>query len=126
MLRRLNRVSLLLGLALLSFFLAACEEKKIVQIMAEPDRYARHEVGVRGHVIESYSMFGRGAYRVDDGSGKLWIVSDRGVPRTGSRVAVKGKIVDGFDLGAFGPMLKIPEKLRSGLVMLENDHRAKF
>jgi len=126
MLRRSSRTSLVLGLALLSFFLAACEEKKINQIMAEPDRYARHEVGIRGEVIESYSMFGRGAYRVDDGSGRLWIVSDRGVPRKGSRVAVKGKIVDGFDLGAFSPMLKIPDKFSSGLVMLEHDHRAKF
>jgi hypothetical protein len=65
---------------------------------------------------------GRGVYRVDDGTGKLWIVSDKGVPRKGSRVGVKGKIQDGFDLGS---LVKLPETVSSGLVMIESSHRAE-
>lgn len=117
-----GRITGILLLIALMLFLAACEQKTINQIMAEPDRYANHEVGIAGKVVRSYSVLGRGAYEVDDGTGRLWVVSDRGVPRSGARVAVKGKIKDGFDLGA---VVRLPEPMRSGLVMIESDHRAR-
>jgi membrane protein implicated in regulation of membrane protease activity len=111
------------SLALLALFIVACEQKTINQIRAEPNRYVDREVGIKGRVVESFSVLGRGAYQVDDGTGKLWIVSERGVPRKGSRVAVKGKIRDGFDLGSF---IRLPEKVSSGMVMIESEHRAKW
>ncbi len=117
-----GRVVILSALCALVLFLAACEQKTINQILAEPDRYARHEVGITGKVVRSYSVLGNGAYEVDDGTGRLWVVSDRGVPRSGARVAVKGRIKDGFDLGT---IVKLPEPIRSGLVMIESDHKAR-
>jgi hypothetical protein len=110
-------------LTVAALFLAGCEEKSINQIKAEPSRYANREVGIRGQVTESFSVLGRGAYQVDDGTGKLWVISERGVPRKGSHVAVKGHIRDGFDLGSF---VKLPEKISSGMVMVEDEHRAKY
>jgi membrane protein implicated in regulation of membrane protease activity len=109
-------------LSILSISMVACEQKTINQIMAEPDRYANKEVGISGTVARSYSVLGKGAYEVDDGTGKLWVVSDQGVPRTGSRVAVKGKIRDGFDLGS---IVKLPDAISAGLVMIESSHRAR-
>jgi hypothetical protein len=44
----------------------------------------------------------RGAYRIDDNTGQLWVVSDKGTPRTGARVTVKGTIREGFNLGFAG------------------------
>ncbi|MBM3501105.1 MAG: hypothetical protein FJX74_20835 [Armatimonadetes bacterium] len=117
-----NKTAFLVLAVLAGLLLAACERKTINQILAEPDRYARREVGIVGTVTDSYSVLGRGAYRVDDGTGKLWVVSDKGVPRKGARVGVKGKIKNGFDLGG---LIKIPEAFRSGLVMIESSHRAK-
>ncbi len=117
-----GRSATLLALIALILFLAACEQKTIKQIMAEPDRYASHEVGITGRVVRSYSVLGRGAYEVDDGTGRLWVVSERGVPRSGARVAVKGKIKDGFDLGS---IVRLPDPIRSGLVMIESAHRAR-
>ncbi|PYV43128.1 MAG: hypothetical protein DMG06_11845 [Acidobacteria bacterium] len=118
------RLAALLGLACLSLFLVACEQKSINEIMANPHRYTRHQVGVVGRVVQSYSVLGRGAYQIDDGTGKLWVVSvgDKGVPRKGARVAVKGKIRDGFDLGS---IVKLPEAVSSGLVLEESSLKAK-
>jgi hypothetical protein len=117
-----GRIAALLALIALVLFLGACEQKTINQIMAEPDRYANHEVGITGRVVRSYSVLGRGAYEVDDGTGRLWVVSERGVPRSGARIAVKGKIKDGFNLGS---IIKLPDPIRSGLVMIESAHSAR-
>ncbi len=106
----------------LSLSMVACEQKTINQIMAEPERYADKEVGIAGKVARSFSVLGKGAYEVDDGTGKLWVVSDRGVPRTGSQVYVKGRIRDGFDLGS---IVNLPDAIGSGLVMIESEHRAR-
>ena len=119
----IGRASVLMVLAFMVLFLAACQEKTINQIMADPHRYANREVGIVGHVVQSYSVVGKGVYQVDDGTGKLWVVSDKGVPRKGARVAVKGTIRDGFDLGS---LVKLPEAVRSGLVMMETRHKANY
>jgi len=110
------------GIAAFAILFAACEQRKINQILAEPSRYMNEEVGIEGNVVRSYSVLGHGAYEVDDGTGKLWVVSDRGVPRTGAKVAVKGRIRDGYDLSS---IVKLPGALSSGLVMIESDHRAR-
>src|SRR5439155_20228331 len=112
-----------LSLVLLMLFLAGCEEKKINEIMADPQRYSNREVGVVGNVVQSYSVLGKGAYQVDDGTGKLCVVSDKGVPRKGARVGVRGKIRDGFDLGH---LVKLPEVISSGMVMVEAAHKARY
>ena len=116
------RMSVLLVVSILALLLVACEKKTINEIRADPHRYADREVGIEGNVVRSYSVLGRGAYEVDDGTGKLWVVSDKGVPRTGTRVAVKGKIKDAFDLGS---IVKLPEVVSSGMVMIESEHKAR-
>ena len=67
-------------------------------------------------------MIGKGAYQLDDGTGRLWIVSAKGVPRKGARVSTKGKVKDGFNIGS---VVKLPKELDSGLVMVESSHKAK-
>ena len=116
------RILLLMLLLPLVLVLVGCERKSINEIMADPQRYAHREVGVVGKVVRSVSVLGKGAYEVDDGTGKLWVVSDKGVPREGARVGVKGKIRDGFNLGG---LIKLPEVVRSGLVMIESEHKAR-
>ena len=76
-------------------------------------------------VLDRYSLTNRGAYLIDDQSGKLWVVSDRGVPRKGARVTVKGTIREGFNLGTLGDRISLPAGIGSGLVMMESSHNAK-
>jgi hypothetical protein len=119
-----KKAKLLLAMVLASamLVLVGCEAKTINQILAEPQRYANRDVGITGNVIRSFSVMGAGAYQVDDGTGKMWVVAKNNVPREGARVGVKGKIQDGFNLGG---LVKLPEVVRSGMVMIESSHRAK-
>lgn len=76
----------------------------------------------RGSVTESHSILGTGAYQVDDGTGRLWVFSKKGVPRKGARVQVKGKIREGFTLD---DQVKFPKRIESGLGMVESSHKAR-
>jgi hypothetical protein len=110
------------GLVLALLALSACGPKTINQILVDPSEYNNKDVRVEGQVVESYSVLRNGAYQVDDGTGKLWVVSTKGVPRKGARVSVKGKIREGFNLGG---VVSLPKDIDTGLVMVESSHKAK-
>lgn len=114
---RSSRKSIFLSLLLLStLLLTACPQRETIsKINADPGRYRNKEVGVAGTVTDSYGVLGNGAYELDDGTGKLWVITRRGVPSRGSRVGAKGRIYTGFNYGG-----------RSfGTVLEESDRRAK-
>jgi hypothetical protein len=100
---------------------AGCASTTVARLLAEPNRYRNDDVSLRGDVTESMSLLGHGAYKLDDGTGTIWIVSRRGVPRKGARVKVKGEVKDVVDIGS---IFKLPEEVGSGLVLLEDSHRA--
>ena len=102
---------------------SACASTRIDRILADPSHYRDRQVRVSGSVVDSYSFANRGAYRLGDESGQLWIVSDGGVPRKGARVTVEGTIREGFNLGALGERMNLPA-VGSGLVMMESSHKA--
>jgi hypothetical protein len=102
----------------------ACGAATINKVLADPQRYRDREVKLTGSVVDSFSLVGRGAYQLDDTTGRLWIVSDKGVPRRGAKVNVKGTVREGFNVGSFGDRLKLPNGV-NGLVMIENSHKAK-
>jgi hypothetical protein len=58
---------------------------------------------------------GNGAYEIDDGTGRIWVATTRGVPSRGARVGVKGRIHTGFNFGG----------RNFGTVLEESDRRAK-
>ena len=104
---------------------AACASRTVNQVLADPSRYRGREVRLSGAVVDSYSFVNRGAYRIDDGTGQLWVVSDKGVPRTSARVTVTGTIREGFNLGSLGGRIDLPQGIGSGLVLMESSHKAK-
>jgi len=117
------RWTVLILLVAWAFIMAGCEQKTINQIMAEPHRYANHDVGVVGTVTQSISVLGIGFYEVDDQTGRLWVFCKTGVPREGARVGVKGRIQDLINVRSL--VKKIPEQIGSGMIMVESSHRAK-
>ena len=119
----LRRTAAAAAIVALSLGLAACRETTVARLLAEPDRYHNDEVGLRGQVIKSASVLGTGAYQLDDGTGTIWVVSSKGVPRQGARVAVRGRVRDVVDLGGLIPNL--PREIGSGLVLEESEHRAR-
>ncbi len=75
--------------------LAACPAlKSIAEINRDPARFMNKEVSVHGTVTESFGALGTGVYRVDDGTGQLWVFSNGyGVPSKGAEIGVAGTIV---------------------------------
>lgn len=116
-----RRVWSLVAVSALALAVGACRTT-INQLLAEPGRYADKEVTVGGDVVKSASVLGRGAYQIDDGTGTVWVVTKRGAPRQGARVAVKGRVRDVVNLGDLVPL---PPEVGSGLVIVETDHRAQ-
>jgi hypothetical protein len=104
---------------------SACASMTVNQILADPSRYRDREVRVSGAVVDSYSLANRGAYRIDDGTGQLWVVSETGVPRRSARVTVKGKVREGFNLGSLGDRINLPPGVAAGLILMESSHTAK-
>ena len=105
-LRRITAaVAIFAGLLL---FTACPSQTTISKINADPGRYRGKEVGIVGNVTDSYGVLGNGAYEVDDGTGRIWVATRRGVPARGSRVGVKGRVLNGFQWGgrSFGTVLE--------------------
>ena len=82
-------------------------------------------MSLSGSVVDSYSVGDRGVYRIDDRTGQLWVVSDRGVPRKGAQVKVKGTVREGFNLGGIGDRIKLPAGLGSGILLVETSRKAR-
>ena len=100
--------------ALASVLLAGCPPREsIAKINLDPARYAGKEISIAGTVTDSFGGLGRGVFQVDDGSGRMWVLSTGyGVPGTGARVAVVGIVEQGFSFGGrtFGTLLRETER----------------
>jgi hypothetical protein len=113
LLKKIGAASFVLATVLL---LTACpSQTTISKINADPARYHNKEVAIVGTVRDSYGALGQGAYEIDDGTGRLWVVTRRGVPSRGARVGVKGHVYNGFNFGG----------RNYGTVIEETDRRFK-
>jgi hypothetical protein len=101
---------------LATLLLAGCPPRvKIGELAMNPGRYAGREISVAGNVSSSFGLMGVGAFQVDDGTGKIWVMSQNyGVPSKGARVGVKGRVIQGASLGgrALGLALQATDRPR--------------
>ena len=108
------------GLVVLSGLLAvACPDRtSIGDIEANPTRYQNKEVAIAGTVQDSYGIsipgtrVRGGAYKIDDGTGAIWIFTEEGVPTKGAQVGVKGILGSGVNWHGRNYGLGIYEKDR--------------
>jgi membrane protein implicated in regulation of membrane protease activity len=114
-----------IAVALLLCLTAVACATKINKVLADPSKYRDKEVKISGRVADSVSIVDRGAYRIVDSSGEIWVVSTKGVPRVGANVDVRGTIRDGYNFGLFGNKIRLPGGLSSGLVLIESSHSAR-
>jgi hypothetical protein len=101
-LRKNLRNVLALAVVSLSLFLIGCPPRvSIADINRDPGRYAGKEITIGGRVSDSFGALGNGLFQIDDGTGRMWVVSQSyGVPGNGSKVGVTGRIEQGFSFGA--------------------------
>lgn len=101
-----QRIALVISLAIFAALIAAgCgkDRLEIGQLVQNPDKFYGKTVQVAGEVTQSYSanliITDIGAYQVDDGTGRVWVISRNGVPMEGAKVGVRGNVDSGFKLG---------------------------
>jgi hypothetical protein len=112
--------TILLGIILGVGLLAACPKRvAIADIEANPAKYSGKSIAVAGTVQQSYGIsipgtnYRGGIYKVSDGTGSIWIVTENSVPAKGARIGVKGKVQDGVNYNG----------KNYGLGMIEQDRR---
>jgi hypothetical protein len=92
------------------FLIVGCPtQTSIADINKDPGRYAGKDVSIHGQVSDSFGALGNGIFQIDDGTGRMWVYSQNfGVPGNGSKVAVTGRIEQGFAFGgrSFGVILR--------------------
>ncbi len=109
------RKALLLPLAGL-LLLSGCGTIKIGRILDEPTRYRNRNVTVEGRVDRSFGAVVTGVYQVADDTGKIYVISRGGVPRSGTTVRVKGRVQQGITIG----------NRAVGTVLTGGSHKVKY
>ncbi len=111
MIKKIGLLSFVLAICL---FATACPERtSIGNISANPSKYLDKDTAVAGTVRNSFgiALLG-GVYKVDDGTGSIWVLTNKGVPTKGSQVGVRGEIQEGMTYGGKSYGLGIIEKER--------------
>jgi hypothetical protein len=106
-----------IAVVLMTLILTACPQgRTISQIQADPARYTNKEVAIRGTVVSSWGALGTGMYEIDDGTGRIWVMSQNfGVPGKGARVGVAGTVVPTVSLGgrSFATVLRETQRRKN-------------
>jgi hypothetical protein len=103
------------ALIVAAILLAGCAPMTIGRIAADPSRFQNKTVKLSGTVTNSVGVLGKGGYQLDDGTGKIYVISGKGVPSRGSKVEVTGRVSPGVEV------LGTPV----GVAIREQDHKVK-
>ena len=98
---RLNkRLLLAAAVSVVMLVLVGCPPHvTVANLQSRPDKYYNKEVTVTGTVTEGFGLLGQGAFQIDDGTGKIWVLANGfGVPNKGARVGVQGRFASGVEL----------------------------
>ena len=82
-------------LSLAALLLTACETVKIADIKNDPSKYRDKTVHVAGTVTNSVGVLSTGGYEIEDETGRIFVVSNQGVPARGAHVDVEGSVFSG-------------------------------
>ncbi len=79
---------------------------KIGDLNDNPGKYMHHDVTVEGEVTRVYELplgiANLAAYRINDGSGQIWVVTHNGAPNRGDRLGLRGELEPVADMGMGG------------------------
>ena|SRR6188768_2282649 len=112
-------ILLLIGLILSTGLVTeAGSRKSIADLNSNPMKYENKTVKIQGIVRDADGVnipilgIRGGCYKLDDGSGSIWVCSEEGVPTKGAELSVKGKLQSGLTVNGKNYGLVIIEKDR--------------
>ena len=115
---RTGTKAFLLSLVLaIGLFATACPQRTSINgIAANPSKYVGKDVVIAGTVQNSFgvALIG-GVYKLDDGTGSIWVLTNKSVPSKGAQVGARGEIQNGVNFGG----------KNYGLGMIEKERRSK-
>lgn len=89
------------ALLLVALALAGCqgETTPVRSLLDDPTAYDGRTIRVAGTCVGGVGILGYGVYQVDDGTGRILVVSEHGgAPREGAKVGVEGTFRAAFVL----------------------------
>ncbi len=89
------KLTILLAAAIL---LAGCAPVTIGRINADPSHFRNRTVRITGTVTNSVGLMGKGGYQLEDPTGRIYVISGKGVPSRGSKVTVTGRVAPGAEV----------------------------
>ncbi len=102
--KHLTKLSIIGIVTLVAVFAAACPKRvSIADIEANPSRYQNKDIAIAGTVQDSYGVsipgtpIRGGAYKISDGTGSIWVLTENAVPGKGSQIGVKGRVGSGVN-----------------------------
>jgi len=82
---------------------------RISKIKDNPQKYQDKQVSIEGKIVETLAIpfIQKGMFQVDDGSDRIWVMSQKRAPFRGDKVAVKGIVKTGFTISdrTFGTII---------------------
>jgi hypothetical protein len=116
-----NIIVFLTGLLIAASFvtIVSAGRRSIADIEANPTKFENKTVKIQGIVRDSDGLnipilgVRGGCYKIDDGTGSIWVCSDEGVPTKGAEISVKGKLQSGVTV----------KGKNYGLVIIEKDRK---
>ena len=96
-----GKISALAVLGVSILLLAGCPRRQnIALINHEPGRFGGREITIAGRVVNSFGVMGEGAFELDDGTGRMWVFSEKyGIPGRDAGLAVTGRVQQTFSIG---------------------------
>jgi len=118
----MRKITTWLGIALAvssMLLLTACPQPvTISKLSNESDKYLNKDVTVVGTVQKGYGLslpvmgMRGGVYKIDDGTGSIWVVTERNIPAEGTRIGITGRLQEGANWNGKNYGLGIYEKER--------------
>ena len=85
-----------------SLLLCSCDNlftTPIHKILADPRTYAGKTVTVSGEVTRVYGLVFIKYFKVRDATGEITVVTEKPLPKVGSKIKVKGTVKEAFSIG---------------------------
>ena len=98
---KLKKILPVFAVSTLMLLLVGCPTStSIADINKDPGHFAGKDVTIAGQTSNSFGALGNGIFQINDGTGRMWVYSQSyGVPGDGAKVAVTGRIEQGFSFG---------------------------
>jgi hypothetical protein len=117
---KIKAIVFLIGLILAASLVTAVSagRKSIADIEANPSKFQNKTVKIQGIVRDADGLnipilgVRGGCYKLDDGTGSIWVCSEKGVPTKGAELKVKGVLQNGATIRGKNYGLVIIEKDR--------------